>query len=75
MPLVQPCCLLKKKGWGDLKFVGSVTVSEADALRDMHIHTTRPLRYISAYVQEAYVKGCSQFKSLVFEDFDITFHN
>jgi hypothetical protein len=27
MSFVQPCCLLKKKGWWDLKLIGSVAWS------------------------------------------------
>lgn len=52
-------------------------VSKADALHSMHVHTTRPLRYISTRLRfyKERISKYSQFKSLVFEDLEMTFHS
>jgi hypothetical protein len=74
MPLVQPCCLLKKKGWGNLKLVGSVMVSKADTWLDRMYIQLDPYN-MSVPLTSRYMEESLQFKSLVFEDFDMTFHN
>jgi hypothetical protein len=49
-------------------------VSKAYALRGVHVHTAQPLHYIS-HLSNRIVKAHLQFKSLVLEDLDITFHS